>query len=76
MASVIGRRPGQMDTAFAAGKYLSWGVLSISLTNFLVIAVMVVLFVLALVVPFPRDRVSTSHDAAPAPPPSSTEDRP
>ncbi|MGA8248891.1 MAG: hypothetical protein WB797_18440 [Nocardioides sp.] len=63
-----------MAIAFAAGKYLSWGVLSISLTNFLVIAVMVVLFVLALVVPFPRDRGS-SAPTAPTKPPTSTEDQ-
>ena len=44
-----------MDTAFAAGKYLSWGVVSISLTNFLVIVTMIVVFVLALVIPFPGD---------------------
>ena len=47
-----------MDIVFAAGKYLTWGVVSISLTNFLVIVVMVVVFVLALVVPFPRDHGS------------------
>lgn len=44
-----------MDTAFAAGKYLSWGVVSISLTNLLVILIMIVVFVLALVIPFPGD---------------------
>ena len=43
-----------MDIVFAAGKYLTWGVLSISLTNAVVIAVMTVVFVLALVLPFPR----------------------
>ena len=44
-----------MDTAFAAGKYLSWGVVSISLTNLLIIIGMIVVFVLALVIPFPGD---------------------
>ena len=44
-----------MDTAFAAGRYVSWGVVSISLTNFLVIIAMIVVFVLALVIPFPGD---------------------
>lgn len=33
--------------------YLSWGVIQISLTNFLIIVFMVLLFVLALVLPFP-----------------------
>jgi hypothetical protein len=65
-----------MDIPFAAGKYLSWGVLSISLTNFLVIVVMVLLFVLALVVPFPRDRGSSSAPTTPAQQPTSTEDQP
>jgi hypothetical protein len=37
-----------------AGTYfLKWGVIQISLTNFLIIFGMVILFVLALVVPFP-----------------------
>ena len=33
--------------------YLQWGVIQISLTNFLIIVAMVVIFVLALVLPFP-----------------------
>jgi hypothetical protein len=33
--------------------YLHWGVIQISLTNFLIIVAMVVLFILALVLPFP-----------------------
>ncbi len=44
-----------MGIVLSAGKYLSWGVVSISLTNLLVIAIMVVVFVLALVIPFPHD---------------------
>ena len=36
--------------------YLHWGVIQISLTNFLIIAAMVLVFVLALVVPFPKPR--------------------
>jgi hypothetical protein len=42
-----------MGIAFTAGKYIHWGVMSISLTNFLIIVGMIVVFVLALVVPFP-----------------------
>ena len=33
--------------------YLHWGVIQISLTNFLIIVFMVALFVIALVLPFP-----------------------
>jgi hypothetical protein len=43
-----------MGTVLTAGKYIHWGVVSISLTNFLVIVGMVVVFGLALVIPFPR----------------------
>jgi hypothetical protein len=34
--------------------FLDWGVVQISLANFLVIVLMVILFVLALVLPFPH----------------------
>ncbi len=36
------------------GKYISWGVIQISLANLIVIAVMIVMFVLAIALPFPR----------------------
>jgi len=39
--------------ALDAGRYIHWGVIQISVANLAIIAVMVVLFVLALVVPFP-----------------------
>jgi hypothetical protein len=42
---------------WAAGRYIDWGVLSISLTNLSVIVGMIVIFILALVVPFPRGDV-------------------
>jgi hypothetical protein len=38
--------------ASSAGHYVHWGVVSISLTNLLIVVAMVVLFGLALVVPF------------------------
>lgn len=37
----------------AAGRYLHWGVLQISLANLIVILLMVAVFALALFVPFP-----------------------
>lgn len=35
------------------GKYIHWGVIQISVANLIIICVMVLLFILALVVPFP-----------------------
>jgi len=34
------------------GSYLHWGVIQISLTNFLIIVIMLVVFALAIAVPF------------------------
>ena len=39
--------------AGSAGRYLNWGVLQISVTNLVIIAAMVALFVLAILAPFP-----------------------
>ena len=46
----------------APGKYIHWGVIQISVTNATIIAVMIVLFVLALVVPFPTHDDEQSED--------------
>jgi hypothetical protein len=40
----------------AAGHYVHWGVISVSITNLLIVIAMLVLFGLALVVPFPGHR--------------------
>ena len=37
----------------AGGRYVHWGVVSISVTNLVIIGLMVVVFLLALVLPFP-----------------------
>jgi hypothetical protein len=37
----------------AAGRYVHWGVVQISVTNLVIIGIMLLLFVLALVLPFP-----------------------
>jgi hypothetical protein len=50
------------DSVSAAGRYLHWGVVQISLTNFLIIVGMVVVFLLALVVPFPRGHQQEHSD--------------
>jgi len=38
------------------GHYLTWGVIQVSVANLVVIGAMVVVFVLALLLPFPRGR--------------------
>jgi hypothetical protein len=43
-----------MPIVLAAGRYLHWSVVSISVTNALIIVLMIVVFILALVVPFPH----------------------
>lgn len=48
--------------ATEAGRYLHWGVINISVTNLLVILAMIVLFVLALVIPFGRHRPTDDRD--------------
>jgi large-conductance mechanosensitive channel len=46
----------------APAPYIHWGFILISLPNFLLICVMVLLFVLALVAPFPSHRRKKSGD--------------
>ena len=38
------------------GTYLHWGVIQISLANLAVIGLMLLVFVLAVIIPFPRRR--------------------
>jgi large-conductance mechanosensitive channel len=45
-----------MIDSVAPGTYLGWGPFVIQLGNLIVIAVMIVLFVAALVLPFPKAR--------------------
>ncbi|MDQ1660857.1 MAG: hypothetical protein QOJ68_837 [Blastococcus sp.] len=42
--------------ADSAGRYLDWGVVQISVTNLVIIAAMVALFIVALLAPFPGHR--------------------
>jgi hypothetical protein len=42
------------------GHYLHWGVVQISVANFIVILIMIAIFVAALVLPFPKGR--RGHD--------------
>jgi hypothetical protein len=52
-------------SATEVGRYLHWGVITISLSNFLIIVGMIVVFVLALVIPFGRHRRQSSVDSDP-----------
>ena len=45
--------------------YFQWGFIQISLANLVVIGVMLLLFVLALVLPFPSHAERHDHDADP-----------
>jgi hypothetical protein len=38
------------------GYYIHWGVVQISLANLVVVALMILVFVLAIVLPFPKGR--------------------
>jgi len=56
--------PATTVLASEAGTYVHWGVVQISLTNLIIIGLMVVLFVLAILLPFPgheRDRASANR---------------
>jgi hypothetical protein len=44
-----------MDIVFAAGTYVHWGVVSVSVTNLLIVVIMLAVFVLALLLPFPHE---------------------
>jgi len=48
--------------AAAVGHYVHWGVIQISAANLVIILVMIAVFVLALVVPFPGSRSETRRD--------------
>jgi large-conductance mechanosensitive channel len=65
MARVIAARV-QADVAsgLLSGRahYLHWGVIQISLTNFLIIVAMVLVFVLALVLRFPKPRTDDQDE--------------
>jgi hypothetical protein len=39
--------------AEGAGRYVHWGVVQISVTNLVIVAVMILVFVLAVLLPFP-----------------------
>ena len=54
-ASVAGAGPLAVGLD-GTGKYLHWGVVQLSLANLIVVVVIAVLFVAAILLPFPGDR--------------------
>ncbi len=44
----------QLSGTLASGQYLHWGVIHVSLTNLTIVLVMVLVFVAALLLPFPH----------------------
>ncbi len=54
-----------LTTVDPAGRYIDWGVIQISVTNLAIILAMVILFVLALVVPFPHGSSAEQVDVRP-----------
>ncbi len=54
--------PGSTVTLIA-GHYFHWGVISISMTNLVIIIATVVVFILALLVPFPRHQDDDDTEA-------------
>lgn len=49
-------------TTVLAGTYLHWGVIQISVANLAVIGTMILLFVLALLLPFPGGHDDSSRE--------------
>ncbi len=70
LAAVPGLHTGRTASGLLSGHthFLNWGVIQISLTNFVIIVLMVALFVLALVLPFPQGHAEPADDAHPAAP--------
>lgn len=52
-ASLTNTLPGAHGLLSRHAYFLHWGVVQISLTNFIIIVLMLVIFTLALVLPFP-----------------------
>jgi hypothetical protein len=55
-----------MASAAVGGTYLHWGVINLSLTNLAIICGMILLFVLALLLPFPHGRTDRAPERHPS----------
>jgi hypothetical protein len=47
---------GALINLNGSGRYIHWGFIQLSVANFVVIVLMVVVFVLAILIPFPRHK--------------------
>ena len=47
---------GSLINLNGSGRYIHWGFIQLSVANFVVIVLMVVVFVLAILLPFPRHK--------------------
>ena len=56
---------GSSILAEGSGRYIHWGVIQISLANLIIIGVMVLVFILALVVPFPSGHGDRPNEEGP-----------
>ena len=50
----LGMLLGALINLNGSGRYIHWGFIQISVANFVVIIVMVIVFALAILLPFPR----------------------
>jgi hypothetical protein len=51
---VLGALLGALVNLNGSGRYVHWGFIQISVANLVVIALMVIVFVLAILLPFPK----------------------
>jgi hypothetical protein len=61
-ASLTNTVPSAHGLLSRRAYFLHWGVVQISLTNFIIIVLMLVLFVLALVLPFPGGKAAKNEE--------------
>ena len=53
---ILGFLVGSLINLNGNGRYIHWGFIQLSVANFVVIVLMVVVFVLAILLPFPRHK--------------------
>ena len=53
---ILGLLVGSLINLNGNGRYIHWGFIQLSVANFVVIVLMVIVFVLAILIPFPRHK--------------------